>query len=450
MENLLAARAQMAMSLGFHIVFACIGIAMPLLMVIAEGRWLKTGDEVYLILAKRWAKGTAIMFAVGAVSGTVLSFELGLLWPTFMTHAGGLIGMPFSLEGFAFFIEAIFLGIYLYGWQRVPPRAHWFAGLMVMISGMLSGIFVVMANAWMNTPAGFDLVDGKMVNVRPFEAMFNPAAFTQTLHMTIASFQAVGFAVAAIHAYMLRRDLANPFHRRAFAIALSVGAITALLQPLSGDLSAKHLAQYQPVKLAALEAQWETEQGAPLRIGGWPDEELEETRYALEIPYAMSFLAHGDFNATIMGLKEVAPQNRPPVAVVHIAFQIMVFAGLIMLAVGGIGAWLAWRYRQLPDKDWYLRLVILSGPLGFIAVEAGWTVTEVGRQPWIIYNIMRTAEAVTPMPGLVVPFLMFTCLYIFLGVVVVLLMRRFVFESPALPSVSQAPDRAVEGGHARS
>ena len=304
MENLLAARAQMAMSLAFHIIFASIGIAMPLLMVIAEGLWLKTKDETYLTLAKRWSKGTAIMFAVGAVSGTVLSFELGLLWPTFMAYAGPIIGMPFSLEGLAFFIEAIFLGIYLYGWNRVPKTVHWIAGMMVLLGGMMSGIFVVTANAWMNTPTGFTIEAGKAVNIDPIAAMLNPSSFSQALHMTIAAFLAVGFAVAGIHAYFLRRNPQNTFHRKAFAIALSVGSIFAILQPISGDISAKRLAKHQPVKLAAMEGQWETERGAPLRIGGISDEEDEVTRYAIEIPKALSFLTHFDFNAEIKGLKD--------------------------------------------------------------------------------------------------------------------------------------------------
>ncbi len=449
MSDFLFARSQMAMSLAFHIVFAVVGIAMPLLMIIAEGLWLRTKEKTYLILAKRWAKGTAIMFAVGAVSGTVLSFELGLLWPDFMAVAGPIIGMPFSLEGFAFFLEAIFLGIYLYGWTRVPPVAHWLAGLMVLITGTLSGIFVVTANAWMNTPAGFEIINGEVTNIQPFVAMFNPAAFTQTLHMTIAAFQAVGFAVAAIHAFMLLRDPHNLFHRRAFAIALTIGAIMALIQPLSGDLSAKHVAEYQPVKLAAMEGQWETEQGAPLRIGGWPDEATEETYYSIEIPYALSFLAHADFNAEIKGLKEFPPENWPPVAITHFAFQIMVGAGMVMMAVGLLGGWLAWRKKGLPDQRWYLRLVMLSGPLGIIAIQTGWIVTEVGRQPWIIHGYLRTADAVTPMPGLVVPFTTFTILYIFLSIVVVYLLKRQVFESPRiLPDPPESGTGQKEVQHA--
>lgn len=444
MSDLLAARSQMAMSLAFHIVFAVVGIGMPLLMVIAERRWHKTGERVYLVLAKRWAKGTALMFAVGAVSGTVLSFELGLLWPEFMAHAGAVIGMPFSLEGFAFFLEAIFLGIYLYGWRRVPHRIHWLSGVMVFICGSLSAVFVIMANGWMNAPTGFTVApDGRFVDIDPFAAMFNTAAFTQIVHMLLAAFVAIGFAVAAVHAFMLLRDRDNPFHRKALSIALTIGAISAVLQPVSGDLSAKMVAETQPAKLAAMEGHWQTERGAPLRLLGWPDEEAEETRWAIEIPYLFSILAYGDPHAEVMGLSDLPADERPPVAIVHIAFQIMVLAGLFMAAVGLLGGWLAWRRRERLMSRWYLKLVIACGPLGFIAIEAGWTVTEVGRQPWIIQGLMRTRDAVTPMPNLVVPFLTFTLLYCLLAVVVIVLMRRLVFASPLAAELTE-PD--LEGG----
>lgn len=436
MDDLLAARSQMAMSLAFHIVFAVIGIGMPLLMVIAEFRWLRTKDVTYLTLAKRWAKGTAIMFAVGAVSGTVLSFELGLLFPQFMGFAGAIIGMPFSLEGFAFFTEAIFLGIYLYGWERVAPRAHLFAGVMVAVSGALSGIFVVIANAWMNAPTGFRLVEGKIVDVDPIAGMMNPAAFTQTLHMTLAAYAATGFVVAGIHAFMLLRDRDNRFHRLALGIALVIGGTASVLQPLSGDILAKAVAKNQPVKLAAMEGQFETEKAAGLRIGGIPDEEARATRYAIEIPYALSFLAYGDPTAEVKGLNDFPKDEHPPVAIVHFAFQIMVGCGFAMMAVAFLGLWKWWRARGKTrawlDSKWFLRALIVAAPLGFIAVETGWVVTEVGRQPWIIYGVMRTADAVTPMPGLIVPFITFTLLYIFLAIVTAWLLLKQVAASPGV------------------
>jgi len=436
MDDLLAARSQMAMSLAFHIVFAAIGIAMPLLMIIAEWKWLRSKDEIYLTLAQRWAKGTAILFAVGAVSGTVLSFELGLLWPRFMGYAGSIIGMPFSLEGFAFFTEAIFLGIYLYGWKRVPPRAHLFAGAMVAISGALSGIFVVIANAWMNAPTGFRLVNGQPVDIDPIAAMLNPAALPQTIHMTLAAYAATGFVVAGIHAFMLRRDPNNRFHKAALAIALLVGGVSAILQPLSGDFLAKTVAVTQPVKLAAFEGHFETEQGASFRIGGLPDEDARVTRYSIEIPYALSILAYGDPNAVVKGLNDFPADQHPPVAIVHIAFQIMVACGVAMMLMALWGACRflrGHRNRTWLNSKWFLRALIAAAPLGFIGIETGWIVTEVGRQPWIIYGVMRTSEAVTPMPGLIVPFITFTLLYIFLALVTVWLLLRQVAASPSEP-----------------
>ncbi|HET8646703.1 MAG TPA: cytochrome ubiquinol oxidase subunit I [Vicinamibacteria bacterium] len=429
MSDLLAARAQMAMSLGFHILFAVAGIAMPLLMVIAEDRWIRRGDRACLELARRWAHGTAILFAVGAVSGTVLSFELGLLWPTFMAYAGPIFGMPFSLEGFAFFVEAIFLGVYLYGWDRIAPRAHWFAGVMVALSGVLSGVFVVIANAWMNTPAGFRMVDGRAVDVDPWAAMANAAAPSEVLHMTLAAYVSIGFAVAGIHAFVLLRDPGQELHRRALAIALAVGGLAAVLQPLSGDVSARHVARHQPVKLAAMEGQFQTERGAPLRLGGWPDEEGRTTRFALEVPYALSLLAFHDPQAEVKGLDAFPREEWPPVPVVHVAFQVMVACGTVLALTAMAGAVLAWRRRALPDQRWYLRLLVACAPLGLLALEAGWTVTEVGRQPWIVRGVMKTADAVTPMPGLVVPFATFTLLYLVLGAVVVTLLKRQVFAS---------------------
>ncbi len=429
MDNLFFARMQMAVSLGFHIIFAAVGIGMPFLMFIAEGFWLKNRDATSLKLAQKWAKGTAIFFAVGAVSGTVLSFELGLLWPEFMIHAGPIIGMPFSLEGFAFFTEAIFLGIYLYGWNRVSPALHWFSGGIVALSGAFSGIFVVAANGWMNTPTGFEWVNGRAINIDPIAAMLNPSAIPQAIHMTIAAYQAVGFAVAGVHAFMLLRDRFNEFHQKAFAIALSVGGIMAIIQPISGDWLAKRLSQVQPIKLAAMEGQFKTERGAPLRIGGFPDEETATTLYAIEIPKALSLITHHDSNAEIKGLLDFPRDTWPPVAIVHFSFQIMVLCGILMLITTLIGSYFYLRKQSISSRSWYLKLCVFCLPLGFIAIETGWIVTEVGRQPWIIYGIMKTSEAITPMPGLIIPCITFTFIYLFLGSIVYILMLRQLFDN---------------------
>ena len=423
MTDLEFARAQMGLSLAFHIVFATAGIGMPVLMAIAEGLHLRRSNPVYLELAHRWAKGTAILFAVGAVSGTVLSFELGLLWPKFMEHAGAIIGMPFSLEGFAFFTEAIFLGLFLYGWNRIPPLAHWLAGVVVGISGILSGIFVVTANAWMNTPAGFELINGQMHNIDPIAAMLNPAALHEVIHMTLGAFVATGFLVAGIHAFFLLRDRTSDFHRAAFRIGAAVACISIPLQILAGDLAARRVAKLQPVKLAAMEAHFDTQRGAPLIVGGIVDQRAGRTKYALKIPGGLSLLVDHSLTTEVPGLDRVPREHWPNVAAVHWSFDVMVGSGMIMLLVAIWAGLQAWR-KRLFESGWLLRMFVITAPLGFIAIEAGWFVTEFGRQPWIIYGIMRTAEAVSPMPNLVIPFTLFTAVYLFLSVVLVFLLRR--------------------------
>ena len=445
MPDLFAARLQMAFSLGFHIIFAEIGVALPLMMVIAEWRWRRTGDPVYLQLAKRWAKGAAILFAVGAVSGTVLSFELGLLWPRFMQLSGPLIGMPFSLEGFAFFTEAIFLGIYLYGWDRIRPRMHMMAGILVALSGAASAVFVVMVNAWMNTPVGFELINGDLTNIDPVAAMRSPAAFPQVLHMVLAAYAATGFAVAGIHAWLLRRNPQSLFHRHALAVALWVAVPAALLQPISGDTSARMVADTQPVKLAALEGLFQTESGAPVTIGGWPDVNRRVTRWGIRIPKGLSLLAYHDPDAIVKGLTAFPRDQWPPVTVVHLSFQVMVGIGLAMAAVSLWVAWAAWRKRTLAGRRFLLLALALMTPSGFVSTEAGWMVTEVGRQPWVVQGLLRTADAVTPMPGLWVPFTLFLLLYIVLGTVVVALIASLVRET-APPATTETIIAAAVSG----
>lgn len=414
----------MAISLGFHIVFAAIGMVMPWFMAAAHWRWLKTRDEAYLRLTKAWSKGVAIFFATGAVSGTVLSFELGLLWPGFMEHAGPVIGMPFSWEGTAFFLEAIALGIYLYGWERLQPWVHWGSGVVVGISGVLSGLFVICANAWMNAPQGFDWVDGHAVNIDPWSAMFNRASLHQGLHMVNAAFAAVGFAVAGVHAFGLLKSPRSHLHRAALRLALVIGSVAALLQPLHGDVLAKQVARLQPAKLAAMESLFRTAKPAPLVVGGWPNDADESIHYGIHIPYLLSFLAHGDFAAEVTGLDQFAREDRPSVTVTHLAFQIMVGLGTLMAAIGAASLFALLRRQPWLEHRRWLGLLAFAAPLGFICIEAGWTVTEVGRQPWIIYGVMRTKDAVTPMPGLIVPMLMFSAVYFILSFVVGWLMVR--------------------------
>jgi len=404
--ELLFARGQMAYSLAFHIVFAAAGIAMPILMVAAEVLWRRTGRAVYLELAQRWAKGTAVLFAVGAVSGTVLSFELGLLFPRFMERAGAVIGLPFSLEGIAFFTEAIFLGLYLYGWSRLRPAAHILCGAAVAVSGIASAAFVTIANAWMNAPRGFRMEGGQMVDIDPLAAMATPFAAHEVVHTVLAAFMATAMAVAAIHAWALLRRPDAPFHRAALALALALAIPSALAQPLVGHQAAQMVAEHQPLKLAAMEGLAETTTGAPMRLG------------PIEVPGALSWLAFGDADATVTGLADFPAADHPH-PIVRTAYLIMVGLGSAAALYAVVTLISCWRRRGLPSARWWLRATLLLGPAGTIAMEAGWTVTEVGRQPWTIYGVLRTADASTPVTGLWLPFTLFALVYVGLAAVVV-------------------------------
>jgi cytochrome bd ubiquinol oxidase subunit I len=423
MDEFMAARWQMGVSLGFHIVFACIGMVMPWFMFFSEWKWLRTNNQVYLDLAKTWAKGVAIFFAVGAVSGTLLSFELGMLWPTFMHHAGPIFGLPFSWEGTAFFVEAIALGLWLYGWGKINKHVHLWIGFVTGVAGLMSGVFVISANAWMNAPAGFDWVNGQAENIDPVAAMFNRAWFHQTHHMLIAAFSATGFAVAGVHA-LLYMKTKYEIHKKAITIALAFGSVAAIIQPLSGDHAAKMVAKLQPAKLAAFESVFKTTTRAPLLIGGLPDVDNQNVNHAIEIPGFLSFLAHGDFNAEVKGLEEFPRDEWPPVMITHISFQLMVAIGMFLALLGVIFLAGTFRWKHWLEKRWWLSLLVFAIPLGYIAVEAGWVVTEVGRQPWIIYGIMKTRDSLTPMPGIQYTFYIITLLYLMLSFIVIWLFSR--------------------------
>jgi cytochrome d ubiquinol oxidase subunit I len=413
MDGVGFARAQMGMSLAFHIVFAAVGVALPALLVLSDLRGRRTGDQEYQTISRRLARGTGVLFAVGAVSGTVLSFELGLLWPGFMGRFGSVIGLPFALEGFAFFTEAIFLGIYLYARDRVSPRLHLLSGIAVAVSGAASAFFVTLVNAFMNNPG----------SLAPARALWSPSWATQVVHVLISSYQATAWAMAGIHAFMLLRHPASTFHRKALGIALPVACLTALLQPLSGDRSARHIAVHQPVKLAAAEGHFHTGRRVPLHLGGWPDARRGELVGAIAIPAGLSFLAFGDLDAEVRGLDAFPRADWPPVARTHLAFQLMVAAGTSMAALAALTVLLYFRRRAWLTHRRFLGAVVVVSPLGLVALESGWLVTEWGRQPWIVRGFLRTAEAATPFSPLAVPFVLFTLVYLLLGAVVVALLR---------------------------
>jgi cytochrome bd ubiquinol oxidase subunit I len=408
------ARWQMGTSLAFHIIFASVGVAMPVLMVMAEIAWRRTGDRGWLELAHRWAKGTSVFFAVGAVSGTVLSFELGLLFPRFMEHAGAIVGLPFSLEGFAFFTEAIFLGLYFYGWERLGPRLHVFAGVMVAVSGLLSAVFVTFVNAWMNAPRGFHVVDGKLVDIDPIAALDTPFALHEVPHTALAAYLTTSLAVAGIHAWALRRSKGDrALHSKALTLALLMTVPCALVQPLVGHFAGQQVAEYQPLKFAAMEQHHETMARAPIVVGPF------------EVPGALSWLATGDVNATIVGLDHYPEADRPP-AIVQLAFRAMVGLGTLMALYASIALYRRVRKRPWASGRWWLAATIALAPTGIIATEAGWIVTEVGRQPWTIYNVLRTTDAATPLGAMWLPFVAFGVIYLGLGAVVIAVLVRQV------------------------
>ncbi len=418
----------MGISLGFHIVFAVLGVGLPVLLAAAEGLGIWRRDQAWMALAQRWAKAFGILFAVGAVSGTTLSFELGLLWPRFMAFSGSIIGLPFTAEAFAFFLEAIFLGLYLYGWRRLSPLAHWLCVLPIVASGAASAWFVVTANAWMNTPAGFQTRDGQLVQVNPLAAMFNPSTPTETVHMLVSAYAITGFVVASVYAAGMLRARRDSLHRRALPIALLLAALATPLLGITGDASARFVAKAQPAKLAAMEAQFQTERGAPLHIGGIPDPATATTCCAILIPKGLSWLAFFDPNAVVKGLDDFPAADRPDPVPVHLAFQLMVFSGV---ALGGLSLWywgLACFTRRFPTGRWLLRAVMAAGPLSVLGMEAGWIVTEMGRQPWIVYGLIRTADAATSAPALGLTFVIFIGIYLALGVtcarLLLLLARR--------------------------
>ncbi|WP_051341271.1 cytochrome ubiquinol oxidase subunit I [Pseudonocardia spinosispora] len=426
-DDLTAAREQMELSLSFHIVFAVLGVGMPWLMLFAEWRGLRTGDERWTALAKRWSKAVAVLFAVGAVSGTVLSIEFGLLWPKFMAEFGAAIGLSFTLESFAFFIEAIFLALYLYGWKRLSPRAHLLTAVPVALGGMASALFVTTANAWMNGPVGLVAgPDGRLVATEPLGPFMAPTAGPQLVHMGFAALMCTGLAVSAVYAVAMLRDPAkrDGYHRRGLAAGAALGLACAPLQVLVGDWATRVVADVQPAKFAAMESLSHTMDGAPFHAG------------PIEIPNALSLLLHFDPNARVVGMDAIPPLDRPPIASVHAAFQIMAGIGTALMALAAWALWLYLRHRrgaQHPTRGrGFLLAMALAGPAPFVALIAGWIVTEVGRQPWIVYRVMRVPDALTTQTGLATYLYVTAAVYLVLAVALVAILRR-IARGPTPP-----------------
>lgn len=435
--DLSAARAQMGFSLAWHIVIACLGVGLPALTLLAEWWGIRTGSPSHQLLARRWARAMGVLFAVGAVSGTILSFEMGLLWPGLMGRFGQVIGLPFALEGIAFFIEAIFLGIYLYAWDRLPPRRHLLTGIPIVIAGTASAFFVVCANAWMNQPRGFTLRDGKVVDVDPWAAMLNPASWPQTVHMILAAFMVASFLTASVYAVALLRGRRDTYHRAGFVIPFTLGAAVTPFQILVGDWAARFLADYQPAKLAAIEGVYTTGSHVPLTIGGIAGD--DGLKYGLEVPNGLSLLVGYSPDTVVKGLDRVPRGQWPAVTGVHWAFDLMVSIGFFLLAMGLWLLWAWWRRRrmggELPFNRLFLMLAAVSGPAAVVALESGWCVTELGRQPWIVWGVMSVRDAVNPAPGLMAGLWLVLVVYAAMTVATVYVLRRMTRGTP----VPQAP-----------
>jgi cytochrome d ubiquinol oxidase subunit I len=412
-EYLLQARQMQAMSFAVHIPLVCFGIAFPAMVLYLEGLWLRTGDPLYKALAKRWSKAMLLLFAIGVVTGTILSFEMGLLWPEFMATFGEVFGLAFGVEGFSFFMEAIFIAIYVYGWDRLPPRVHMAAGVPIVLAGITGSLMVISVNGWMNQPTGFSIENGEVVDVEPLAALFNKNLWHELVHMYLAGFLVAAFLVAGVYAYGWLRGRRDRQHRVGLVVALSVGALAAPAQLFVGDWAARTVAERQPVKLAAFEGLEETTEGAPFSLVD-----------GIEIPKLLSLLAFHDPNATVQGLDSVPPDDRPPTGIVQVAFRTMVAIGTGLAALGlwFISSW--WRHGRLPRSPWFHRALVAAGPLSVVALIAGWVTTEVGRQPWVVYEIMRTEEAVTGAGGIPIGFATLSLVYLGLAAIAFVMLRR--------------------------
>jgi cytochrome d ubiquinol oxidase subunit I len=420
---LLEARQMQSLSFAAHIPLVCFAIAFPAMVLFVEWQYLRTGDQVYLRLATRWSRIVIALFAVGVITGTILSFEMGLLWPNFTATFGPVFGVGFAIEGFSFFTEAIFLAIYVYGWGRLSPRLHFASGIPVAVAAFAGSLMVISVNAWMNHPSGFSLHHGRVVNVHPLAALFgNRYLWHELIHMYLAGYIVAGFLLAAAYAVGRLRGNWNRYHRTAFAIPLTVAALAAPAQVLVGDWAGRDVATNQPVKLAAMEGLGRTQRGASAHLLGWYSG--DEVKYGIKIPHALSLLAFHRWNATVRGLDSVPAADRPPVNIVRVSFQLMVFIGTL-IAVLGVGYLIvAVRRRRLPESTWFYRAVILAGPLSVVALIAGWVTTEVGRQPWVVYGVMRTSQAVTAASGLPVGYATLVIVYLGVAVAVAWILRR--------------------------
>ncbi len=428
-------------TLSFHIIYATIGVGIPLMIMIAQWVGIRKNDEHYILLARRWARGFVITVAVGVVTGTAIGLQLSLLWPNFMEFAGHVIALPLFMETFAFFFEAIFLGIYLYTWDRFEnQKKHLLLLVPVAVGASFSAVFITMVNAFMNAPQGFDIVDGQLVNINPIIAMFNPAMPTKVAHVVVTAYMTAAFVLAAIAAFRLLKGSNHIYHKKALYLTMKLGFVFSIATALIGDFSGKYLAEYQPEKLAAAEWHFETQENAPLILLGVLSD--GEVKYAIEIPFGLSMLAHNNPKAEVIGLDQF-PEDEIPPLYIHYLFNIMVFIGMwmtILSALYWIGINRGWRRVS---TRWFRWLIVLGAPLTIIAIESGWWLAEVGRQPWILRKIMRVEDAATTSGQVDLMLMLFSLLYVILGIGTIVVLRRMFLKNPVERELA---DRHMEKG----
>ena len=396
LDPLILSRLQFFWVVSFHILLPAFTVGLACYIAALELMHLKTRDRIYLRISVFWTRIFAISFGLGVVTGIVMPFQFGTNWSRFSDITSNVIGPLMAYEGLtAFFLEASFLGILLFGRKLVPPWAHGFAAVMVALGTLFSSFWILAANSWMQTPAGHEIVDGRFHSLDWMAVIFNPS-FPYRLSHTVTGFLVTtGFVVVAVAAYHLRHGRAVEECRRMLSMTLWLLTVLVPLQILLGDMHGLNTLEHQPAKIAALEGHWETQAPAPFIVVGWPDQQAEVTRWALEVPYLGSLVLTHSLDGAVRGLKEWPRDDRPPAVIIFWSFRIMVGIGLLMLLVVAVAAWLRWKGR-LYDTAWFLRVCEALVPLGFAGVIAGWVTTEVGRQPWVVYGLIRTADAVTP------------------------------------------------------
>ncbi len=451
-DPLLLARIQFAFTIAFHIIFPSFTIGLSAYIATLEIMWIRTGRPHYHTLARFWTKIFAVSFAMGVVSGIVLSYQFGTNWSRFSEVAGNIIGPLMGYEVLtAFFLEATFLGIMLFGWNRVPPWLHVFSSIAVATGTALSAFWILAANSWMHTPVGFTIEDGIVVPTDWLQIIFNPSFPYRFLHMLNAAYLTTSFVVLAVGARYLVSGLRPDEAKTMLRMGVAFAAIAAPLQLVIGDLHGLNTLKHQPMKIAAMEGHWDGSKPGDFTIIAWPDEAAEMNRFEIAIPRGSSIVLTHDPNGLFPGLKDVPPEDRPPVPIVFFAFRIMLAIGFFMIISSWIGAWLWWKGR-LVETRWYTRLMARTWWIGFVAVIAGWTVTETGRQPWLVHQVLRTADGLSPVPGGSVATTLALFIFVY-GIVfsmgIYYINRLIANGPPGIDTVPEhgVPNRPISGAH---